>query len=150
MELSLWCKVWRRGGGSGVQLWLLLAGCLTSQLHTMVSQGWICWDQCSCCHTGTEAVDQTSCLAQSQCTDTWPTRPSTVPIAPDAWQGSHKRTNVQVAGVTGPGKIPTETAGFDPGSSTMEADSLTTRPSRGRSLGALTQLWYKQTNTQTN
>ena len=37
----------------------LLVGCLTSQQHASVSQGRICTDNFTCCHTEIEAADQT-------------------------------------------------------------------------------------------
>ena len=43
----------------------------------------------TCCHTEIEVADQTFYLTQSQYTDTGPTTPSTDPITPGAWQGSH-------------------------------------------------------------
>ena len=43
----------------------LFVGCLTSQQHASVSQGWICSDNCTCCHTEMEVADQTFCLNQS-------------------------------------------------------------------------------------
>ena len=43
---------------------------------------------------------------QSQYTDTRPTSPCVDPITPGDRQASHKSTNVQVPGLTGPGKIP--------------------------------------------
>ena len=60
----------------------LLVGCLTSQQHASVSQGRICSDNLTCCHTEIEAADQTFYLTQSQYTDTGPIRPSTDPIMP--------------------------------------------------------------------
>ena len=66
----------------------LLVGCLTSQQHASVSQGRICSDNFTCCHTETEAADPTFHLTQSQYTDTGPTSPSADPITPGAWQGS--------------------------------------------------------------
>ena len=69
-------------------------GCLTSQQHASVSQGRICTDNFTCCHTEIEATDQTFHLTQSQYTDTGPTSPSTDPITPGAWQGSHWSANV--------------------------------------------------------
>ena len=72
---------------------LLLVGCLTSQQHATVSQGRICTDNFTCCHTEMEAADPTFHLTQSQYTDTWPTSPSTDPITPGAWQGSHWSAN---------------------------------------------------------
>ena len=68
---------------------LLFVGCLTSQQHASVSQGRICTDNFTCCHTEMEAADQTFHLTQSQYTDTGPTSPSADPITPGAWQGSH-------------------------------------------------------------
>ena len=44
----------------------LLVGCLTSQQHASVSQGRICTDNFTCCHTEIEAADQTFHLTQSQ------------------------------------------------------------------------------------
>ena len=71
----------------------LLVGCLTSQQHASVSQGRICTDNFTCCHTEIEAADQTFYLTQSQYTDTGPTSPSADPITPGAWQGSHWSAN---------------------------------------------------------
>ena len=72
----------------------LLVGCLTSQQHASVSQGQICSDNYTCCHTEIEAADQTFHLTQSQYTDTGPTSPSADPMMPGAWQGSHWSANV--------------------------------------------------------
>ena len=66
----------------------LLAGCLTSQQQASVSQGRICSDNFTCCHTEIEVADQTFYLAQSQYTDTGPTSPSADPITPGAWSAS--------------------------------------------------------------
>ena len=71
----------------------LFVGCLTSQQHASVSQGRICSDNCTCCHTEIEVADQTFYLAQSQDTDTRPTSPSADPVTPGAWQGSHWSAN---------------------------------------------------------
>ena len=71
----------------------LLVGCLTSQQQASVSQGRICSDNFTCCHTETEVADQTFYLTQSQYTDTGPTSPSADPITPGAWQGSHWNAN---------------------------------------------------------
>ena len=92
---------------------LLFVGCLTSQQHASVSQGRICSDNLTCCHTETEAADQTFHLTQSQYTDTGPTSPSADPITPGAWQGSHWSANFEVTGMTRPRKIPAQ-AGFEP------------------------------------
>ena len=61
---------------------LLFVGCLTSQQHASVSQGRICSDNFTCCHTEIEVADQTFYLTQSQYTDTGPTSPSTDPVTP--------------------------------------------------------------------
>ena len=74
--------------------------------HANVSQGRICSDKFTCCHTETEIADQTFYLTQSQYTDTRPTSPSADPITPGAWQGSHWSANFLVTGMTRPRKNP--------------------------------------------
>ena len=106
----------------------LLVGCLTSQQHANVSQGRICSDNFTCCHTEVEVADQTFHLTHSHYTDTGPTSLSTDPITPGAWQGSHWSTNFEVTGMTRPRK--------NPGSSALEADALTTRPTRRSHKGS--------------
>ena len=108
----------------------LLVGCLTSQQHAVVSQDRICSDNFTCCHTEIEVADQTFHLAQSQYTDTGPTSPITDPITPGAWQGSHWSTNFEVTGMTRPRKKSRRKRDSNPGSSALEADALTTRPTR--------------------
>ena len=71
----------------------VFVGCLTSQQQASVSQGRICSDNFTCCHTEIEVADQTFYLTQSQYTDTGPTSPSTDPITPGAWQDSHWSAN---------------------------------------------------------
>ena len=83
-----------------------LVGCLTSQQHASVSQGRICEDKFTCCHTEIEVADQTFYLTQSQYTDTGPTSLSADPITPGAWQGSHWSANFAVTGMTRPRKNP--------------------------------------------
>ena len=85
---------------------VLLAGCLTSQQHASVSQGRICTDNFTCCHTEIGVADQTSHLTQSRYTDTGPTSPSADPITPGAWQGSHWSANFEVTGMTRPRNNP--------------------------------------------
>ena len=72
----------------------LLVACLTSQQHATVSQGRICSDNFTCCHTEIEVADQTFYLTQSHYTDTGPTSPSADPIMPGAWKGSDWSANV--------------------------------------------------------
>ena len=67
--------------------------CLTSQQQASVSQGRICSDYYTCCHTEIEVADPTFYLTQSQYTDTGPTSSSADPITPGAWQGSHWSAN---------------------------------------------------------
>ena len=107
---------------------MLLVGCLTSQQHASVSQGRICSDNFTCCHTEIEVSDQTFHLTQSHYTDTGPTSPSADPITPGSWQGSHWSANFEVTGMT-PEKIPAQ-AGFEPGIFRSRAGGLTTRPTR--------------------
>ena len=108
----------------------LLVGCLTSQQQASVSQGRICSDNLTCCHTEIEVADQTFYLTQSQYTDTGPTSPSADPITPGAWQGSHWSANFEVTGMTRPRKNPVARRDSNPGPSSLEADALTTRPTR--------------------
>ena len=84
----------------------LLVGCLTSQQQASVSQGRICSDNFTCCHTEIEVADPTFYLTQSQYTDTGPTSPSADPTMPGAWQGSHWSANFKVTGMTRPRKNP--------------------------------------------
>ena len=83
-------RVWRH-----LSLWFvcLFFGCLTSQQQANVSQGRICSDNLTCCHTEIEVADQTFYLTQSQYTDTGPTTPNADPTTPDAWQDSHWSAN---------------------------------------------------------
>ena len=60
----------------------------------------------TCCKPEIEVADQTFHLTRSQYTDTGPTSPSTDPITPGAWQGSHWSANFEVAGMTQPRKTP--------------------------------------------
>ena len=93
----------------------LLVACLTAQQHASVSQGRICTDKFTCCHTEIEVADQTFYLTQSQYTDTGPTRPSADPIMPGAWQGSHWSANFEVTGMTRPRKNPVANGNRTPG-----------------------------------
>ena len=63
----------------GVRILYLFVGWLTSQQHSSASQGWICEENCTYCHTFH--------LTESQYTDRGPTSPSTDPTTPGAWQG---------------------------------------------------------------
>ena len=101
----------------------LFVGCLTSQQHASVSQGRICSDNCTCCHTEKKVADPTFYLTQSQYTDTGPTSPSADPITPGAWQGSHWNANFEVTGMTQPRKNPAA-------SGIQTRDLPLTRPSR--------------------
>ena len=61
---------------NGIRNPCLFVACLASQQHTGVSQGRICSDKCTCCHTEIEVADQTFNLTQSQYADAGPTSPS--------------------------------------------------------------------------
>ena len=97
----------------GVLFVCWLVACLTSQQQASVSQGRICSDNFTCCHTEIEVADPTFYLTQSQYTDTGPTSPIPDPITPGAWQAGHWSANFEVTGMTRPGKIPSQ-AGFEP------------------------------------
>ena len=97
-----------------LQLGCMFVDCLTSHQHASVSQGQICSDNFTCCHTEIEVADQTFHLTQSQYTDTGPNSHSNKPIMPGPWQGSHWwDASSYVTGMTRPGKIPAR-AGFEP------------------------------------
>ena len=87
---------------TAVRFVCLLVGCLTSQQHASVSQGRICSDNFTCCHTEIEVADQIFYLTKSQYIDTRLTSPSTDPITQGVWQGSHWSANFQVTGMTRP------------------------------------------------
>ena len=107
-----------------------LVGCLTSLQHASVSQGRICSDNCTCCHTEIQVADQTFHLTQSQYIDTEPTSPSTDPRTQGAWQGSHWSHSYDSTPEKSRRKRDS-----NPGSSTLEPDALTTRTTmRSRSL----------------
>ena len=108
----------------------LLVGCLTSLQQASVSQGRICSDNFTCCHTEIEVADQTFYLTQSQYTNTGPTSPSVDPITPGAWQGRHWSANFEVTGMTRPRKKSRRKRDSNPGSSALKADALTTRTTR--------------------
>ena len=126
-------------------LWVVLfVGCLTSQQHATLSQGRICSDNFTCCHIEIEVADPTFYITQSQYTDTGPTSPSIDPITPGAWQGSHWSGKFSVTGMTRPPPPPTpppqkksrRKRDSNSGSSALEADALTTRPTRRYSGGS--------------
>ena len=123
---------WGEGRGEGRSLFV---GCLTSQQHASVSQGRICSDNFTCCHTEIQVADQTFQLTQSHYTDTGPTSPSTDPITPGAWQGSHWSANFEVTSKKK--KKSRHKRDSNPGSSALEADALTTRPTRWLGKGGL-------------
>ena len=107
----------------------LLVGCLTSQQHASVSQGRICSDNFTCCHIQIEVADQTFHLTQSQYADTGPTSPSIDPT-PCAWQGSHWSANFEVTGMARPRQNPGASGFRTQNLPLIEADALTTRPTR--------------------
>ena len=85
-----------RSGTVGWKRVCLFVCCLTSQQQACVSQGRICTDNFTCCHTEIEVADQTFYLTKSQYTYPGPTRPSAHSIMPGAWQGA----NFEVTGMT--------------------------------------------------
>ena len=97
-----------------------------SQQHASVSQRLICTDNFMCCHTETEVADQPFYLTQSQYTNTGPTSPSTDPITPGAWQGSHWIPMFKSLVWLDPEKS-CHKRDSNPGSSAAKADTLTTR-----------------------
>ena len=100
------CYLKQLGSRLARQFVCLLVACLMFQQHASVSQGQICSDNFTCCHTEIEVADQTFHLTHAQYTDTRPTRPSTDPITPGTWQGSHWSANFEVTDMTRPKKNP--------------------------------------------
>ena len=125
------CRVYLRDRSAVTAMcgsWLL--ACLTSQKRASVSQGRICSNNFTCCHTETEVADQTFYLNQSQYTDTGPTSPSADPIMQGAWQGSHWSANFLSHWYDTTRKKSRHKQDSNPGSCVPEADALTTRPTR--------------------
>ena len=60
---------------------LLFVGSLTSGQYASVSQERTYSNNCTFCHTEIEVADQSSCLPQSQDTDTEPTSPGACPTS---------------------------------------------------------------------
>ena len=123
----------------------MLVGCLTSQQHASVSQGRICSDSFTCCHTEIEVTDPTFHLTQSQYTDTGPTSPSTDPIIPGAWQGIEPLECQFLS--HWPDSTPEKSRrkrDSNPGSSALEEDALTTRPTRRSGQGLATVLEHEE------
>ena len=108
----------------------LLVGWLTSQQQASVSHGRICSNKFTCCHTEIEVAYPTFHLTQSQYTDTGSTSPSADPITPGAWQGSHWSANFSTHWYDSTPKKSRRKRDSNPGSSALEADALTTRPTR--------------------
>ena len=102
----------------------LFVGCLTSQQQAGVSQGRICSDNFTCCHTEIEVADQTFYLTQSQYTDTEPTSPSADPITPGAWQGCHWSANFLSHWYDSTPKKFRRKRDSNSGSSALEADAF--------------------------
>ena len=90
---SFWLYWLKPSTNEGNCRFVCFVGCLTSQRHASASQGRICSDSCACCHTETEAADQTGCRIQALYTDIGQTSLSADPITPGDWQGSHWSAN---------------------------------------------------------
>ena len=146
MKKRCWCRWSKKTGGHPTSAhaerttasdspsprfvcWLFVV-CLMSQQHASVSQGRICSDNFTCCHTEIEVAHQTFHLTQSQNTDTGPTSPRIDPLTPGTWQGSHWSANFEVTGMTRPRQKSRRKRDSNPGSSALEADALTTKPTR--------------------
>ena len=100
---------------------LLFVSCLMSQQHASVSDGQTCSDSCTCHHNQREVADQTFYLTHLQYSDTGTTSPSTDPITPGTWHGSHWSINFQVTCMAWPGKRSTAKVGIELMSAILEA-----------------------------
>ena len=110
---------WEREGGGGV------VGCLLNvPAACEYISGTDLLRQFTCCHTEIEVADQIFHLTQSQYTDTRPTSPSTDPITPGAWQGSHWECQFLSHWYDSTLKKSQRKQDSNPGSSTVKADAL--------------------------
>ena len=107
----------------------LLVGCLASQQQASVSQGRICTDNFTCCHTEIEVADQTFYLTQSSI----PTPGRPVPVLTLQRQAPGRvATGVLILKSLvwlDPEKILAQ-AGFEPGIFRSRGGRLSTRPTR--------------------
>ena len=125
----------RGGGGEGGEgSGCLFVGCLTSQQHASVSQGRVCSDNFTCCHTEIEVADQTFYLTKSQYTVTGQTSPSTDPITPAPGRVATGVPMFEPLVLLDPEKILAQ-VGFEPGTFRSRGGCLTTRPTRRFGLG---------------
>ena len=112
---------------------LLLVGCLTSQQHASVSQGQICSDSCTCCHTEVEVADQVFYIMQSECTDMG----QPVSALTLSWQACDRAaTCVPVFTLVvwlGPEKSP-QRLGIEPSSAALKADTKKAVPRQEKNL----------------
>ena len=113
---------------------LLFVGCLASQQCACVSHGQICTDKCTCCHTETEATDQTFFLTQSQYTDTGLTSPSAAPITSGAGRVATGVPILKSLVWLDPENLCCK-RDSNPRSSALQADALNTRPTKRCHLG---------------
>ena len=116
----------------------LLAGCLTSQQHAGVPKARICSDNCTCC----TLREKSPVTLSISCSFSILTPGQPVPVLTLYRQASGRvatgvpmfKSLAWLDPKKSPwGKIPMEKAGIDPGSAALEADTLTTWPTR-RSL----------------
>ena len=120
-------------------------------LNAGVSQGRICSDNFTCCHTEIQVAEQTFHLTQSQYTDTGPTSPSPDPITPGAWQGGHLSANFKVTSMTRLRKnaVANGNRTLDLPLSRYTGFALTTRPPRRRELRTARQPALQPASTPT-
>ena len=109
---------------------VLLVACLTSQQHASVSQGRICSILRAATLRYKLQIKLSTSPSHSILT---PGQPD--PILPTAWQGCHWSANFLSHWYDSTLKKSWRKWDSNPGSSTLEADALTTRPTR--------RLWYR-------
>ena len=107
-----------------------MVGCLTSHQQASVSQGRICSDNFTCSHTEIEVAVQTFYLTQSQYTDTGPTSPSAEPYNARRLAGQPLECQFFSHRYDSTPKKSRRKRDSNPGSSDLEADALTIRPTR--------------------
>ena len=118
------------GRAKGLRSLSLFVGCLTSQQHASVSQGWICSDNKTCYHTEIEVADQTFHLTHSQYTDTGPTSPALTLQCQAPGRAATLECQFLSHWYDSTPKKSQHKRDSNPGSSALKAATLTTRPTR--------------------
>ena len=127
---------------------LLLVSCLMSKQHASVSQGQICSENCTCCHTKRDNADQIRYRVQSQYTDS---SGQTIPSTDSVTSGMSGRVATGVPIFKSLARLdvgPTGKAGIESRSAAFKVDTLPVdQQGLKQWLAALShisfKIWYK-------